>query len=725
MRNDNAVIRVQPLGGQWQQIGTGNWAGYWPEGIQASSNARGFDAMSFTLHRDPGAGGAADLRAFTPIEFEVAGVVVWEGYIWETPTQDSPTDMSINVACRGWQYSLDDEQYRKGYVQSDMSIWRDARTYPTTPLGNFVQGLFVRSEDNGSMAFGMQSGGTWPTTTAAGVMADFGPDPNMWPKFINVELARGPGGTTASTQFYARGADDPSSLFGTTHDAFTINTNTLSQPPTWSTNSGTFSVVHRYVCLFIWNNGATYSAGADDNVLIRAVRCYYATTYESGGASVLTADVVIKDVLTNAAPELDQSTVDITPTTFAIPDFTVPEHKTSREILDAANAFHNYKLKVGRNKRLIFKPQPSDPELETMERPGSEFNDTSANVAEELFNRVIVTGQGPDGANIAVLRTATQSSLATRLIAPPGVGVSNPSFMTNLSGWTTAVNSGTGTITWDSNNAFTGVAGSGCMMFTGTTAGGGAYATMTGTFKKGQTYVIRFWMSSVPTVAAAGTVFPQIFNTYPTPTKIFHENNGAWKLYNISWNQYRNTLHTDGNWEQFELRWVPDANYTNPVFFMDAITFGAGTGKRFDELSVYTSQQTLLDRWDRNRTATLAINSPITTVVAQQLGDVFLALRAKTPFKGQWKLTGEKAAWGASDKHPVHPSTLLINGGDLVRFAHLIDPDTGAVGRDGLLANVQYSHDDRVVLGDVDNTRSDFEALLGRLATVTQNRIRY
>jgi hypothetical protein len=722
MRHDDAIIRIRPLGGVWEQIGTGAWQGYWPEAIQASSNLKGFDAMSFTLRRDPGSGGAADLKAFTPIELEVASVIVWEGYIWETPTQDSPADISINVNCRGWQYSLDDEQYKELYVATGLAQWRDNRTFAARDVGRHSQNLTVTSDDYGSMVIGAASGTAWGLDRWVGVGTDFGPDPSMWPKRISVEVQRGPGAPTGAILFI-RSADDPVTWTGAATDAIAGQRfNTIST--SWTTFTGTFSTPHRYVTV-IAQCDAAYTAGADDTVLIRAIRCYGETAYESGNQSVLTADTIIKDVVTNAAPQLNPSTARVTATTFAIPDFNIPEVKTSREILDAANAFHNYKLKIGRDKQLIFEPQPTNAVLETQDRPGSEFNDTSANVAEELFNRVIVTGTGPDGAHLSVLRTAAQSALATRLIAPSSPSVANPSFMTTLTGWTTAVNAGTGTIAWDSANAWSGVAGSGSMMFTGTTAGGGAYTTMTGTFKKGQTYIFRFSMIGAPSVASVNPINIQIFDQYPSPNYSYYATKGSWQYYSLTWNQYTSNLHTNSVWEPFEFRWVPDRDLTNPVFFIDAYVSTAGHSKRFDELAIYTSQQTLLDRWGRNRTATLAIDSPITQAAAEQLGDVFLALRSRTPFKGQWTLQGEAGAWGASDGRPVHPSEALLNTAELVRFGHLIDPDTGAVGREGIMATATYTHDDRRALVDVDNTRTDFEALLARLATVTQQRVRY
>jgi hypothetical protein len=66
----------------------------------------------------------------------------------------------------------------------------------------------------------------------------------------------------------------------------------------------------------------------------------------------------------------------------------------------------------------------------------------------------------------------------------------------------------------------------------------------------------------------------------------------------------------------------------------------------------------------------------------------------------------------------VHPAHLLPLTGELMRLAHRTDPDTGAHSRTGTIAQVSYQHDTVTASVDIDNTRSDFEALQTRLGLV-------
>ena len=51
----------------------------------------------------------------------------------------------------------------------------------------------------------------------------------------------------------------------------------------------------------------------------------------------------------------------------------------------------------------------------------------------------------------------------------------------------------------------------------------------------------------------------------------------------------------------------------------------------------------------------------------------------------------------------------------LMHFDDRIDPDTGAVGRDGRIVSVRYTPANDTATFDIDNSRKDFDALLERL----------
>jgi hypothetical protein len=68
----------------------------------------------------------------------------------------------------------------------------------------------------------------------------------------------------------------------------------------------------------------------------------------------------------------------------------------------------------------------------------------------------------------------------------------------------------------------------------------------------------------------------------------------------------------------------------------------------------------------------------------------------------------------------VHPSKLLTDTGELIRFSDRVDPDTGALGRDGRIASVSYDHSTETATVAIDNERRNFEAMLARLSALSQ-----
>jgi hypothetical protein len=118
------------------------------------------------------------------------------------------------------------------------------------------------------------------------------------------------------------------------------------------------------------------------------------------------------------------------------------------------------------------------------------------------------------------------------------------------------------------------------------------------------------------------------------------------------------------------------------------------------------------------RSLILEIGSAITETEALVLGDAFLSLHRTTPFKGTLTVTrgGVRRLLGGANVHPGH---LLREGGELIRFTHRIDPDTGGLGRDGRIASIEYDSDSETATVAIDNDNANFEALLARLDVTT------
>jgi hypothetical protein len=118
-----------------------------------------------------------------------------------------------------------------------------------------------------------------------------------------------------------------------------------------------------------------------------------------------------------------------------------------------------------------------------------------------------------------------------------------------------------------------------------------------------------------------------------------------------------------------------------------------------------------------NRSAIVPVQTALSSAAAIQILDTFLAGHISTPLRGGMAVEqgGVRLFNGGSG---VHPSALLRETGELVRFLDRRDPDTGGLGRDGRIASVSYDHDAERASVAIDNERRNFEALLARLAIV-------
>lgn len=140
----------------------------------------------------------------------------------------------------------------------------------------------------------------------------------------------------------------------------------------------------------------------------------------------------------------------------------------------------------------------------------------------------------------------------------------------------------------------------------------------------------------------------------------------------------------------------------------------------FEERTLASS---LLTRHGFTRTAVLNVGAAITTTAAQQLGDIWLAEKAAPPLKGSVTVTGQGGARRAVGGAPVAPHELLLDYGQLLRLSNVVNPTTGAWGREGRIVSVSYAHDSGQATLQLDNDRGRFEALLARLGVV-QGQIR-
>jgi hypothetical protein len=394
---DDARIRILPLGGTWETLGSERLRGIVPENIEASSDSWGPSAMTFQLKAEEGAR-RPDVLPFTPVELEVGGMLVWAGFVFQRPSDAN----SYSVSCRGWQFQLDDDLYERVYVHTRLSDYRDQRTYLGANLANFTVAGNVAT-DNGVIVLGWSKGTVIPAACYVGVTLDLGPDSTCKRIVVTWDSSN----NDAGTSFFARGTAGESPV-GSADDAFSFALNTGAA----GTSAGTFAGDRRYIHLFLYNAGGG-TVGNDNFLRIKTAQVFRATSYEAFNASILKASTVIKDALT-FAPLLNQSVASVAATSFVLPSYLTGGYVTPRAAMEAANLVESDRLKIGGGdlKTLVYDDKPTAPIAEVGEWSGSQFDDATV-TGEPIFNRAIIDGTGPDGARLVSKRTQT-GDLVTR-----------------------------------------------------------------------------------------------------------------------------------------------------------------------------------------------------------------------------------------------------------------------------------------------------------------------
>jgi len=673
------TVRLQALDGTWEAVGADRYAGIMPESLQHSWNAWGPDTCSFALRRSPGAL-HPDLTPWTPVEVEIAGRLAWDGRVKETPTSEGD-DPTTSVQCEGWQYHLDDDVFERKYVHTRLSDYVDSRTIPTADLSVLTQGWNVAS--GGVVTLGVSQAAVIASGTLGGVTLDLGSSSTAMRLVIGWESSNN-GGTTIS--FRARGSESPNAaVAGEDIINFTLNGGVSG------TSVASFGTARRYLHLFLVANSG-FTAGADTWFKINSCMAFSENVYENSNASILKADQVVRDVLGRTVFLTDTSGVQAG--TFSIPEFAMQGAQSFREVLNAANAYENYDLRVALGRRGIFAPRPTAPAIEVGQWSGANFADASANSGDDIYNLVLVQGTGPDGQALSVIRGS---------MGPPwkpaiGTVVPNPGFETNTTGW----NVFSGTIVRDTGVANTGVAS--CRM---TTGGGGTIlmytqSSLPDTFSGlviGRAYAVRIF------VRRAASITSMMFEVHgyseasgPHQPRITVGNTelplGAFTPVDLSF------IATDTN---YQLRITTEAAASTVVGYVD-------------DVQILASNSTMIDRRGFSRAKILPVGTSITTTSGARLGDLYLNAHRTTPFRGSLKVVGQGGVRRVLSGASVHPAH--IQAGQVMRVAHVTDPDTGGQGRDGAIAAVQYDHDSLTANVTLSENRAGFEALLSRLAVV-------
>ena len=685
------TIAIQDLSGSWAQIGTGTLRGIQPSDVELTSDTWGAKDATFTLTRElyvpwP------DVQAFAPVEITVGGVVVWRGRVVDAPTNSA--SRSISVRCEGTQNHLDDDQFEHVYVHTDLSQWVDVRSSLDADLTNFKQAATV-SNDNG-LTVGFPANVELENVAVAAVGLDLGPDQLATRIVVTWNWRNGTGNGNQVWNVWTSnegiGAGSLTNVGGTPNPG-TGNTS--------GTSAFTISTPARYIHLGIQSlAGGNFTPAGELSMSFESVQVFTDSSYESGNVSILRGDQIVNDALDTATVKLssDRSLVDSTGSSFYIPEFAPSGPRTPRQAIEAANAFYDWRTKVDESDRFVFEDRTGEAPAVRVGRWGSSsFEDASSASGDDVFNKVIVSGQY--GANQPIREIVTSGDLSNVVLEDvTSAHHSNPGFEGGTSGWTasgstitqvTTPHSGTYGGRWDNSGASDALGINDYLE-----------ATLTGTFLAGVRYHFEIWMrtNSGTTTAVqfqvgdftTGDLTPNVYNRLP------------WSVPS-SYGIPSHAVKT----------WVPKQTTTNVKF---RIT-DRGSGKFFyvDDLAVTAGLPTVVDRRQFTRAHTLDASFMLTDNSANRLGKIFLEAHRTTPFKGQGQIVGHNAARDYTTGAPVAPERLLLMTDKKMHFDDRIDPDTGAVGRDGRIVSVRYTPATDTATFDIDNSRKDFDALLERL----------
>lgn len=393
-RRPHTVVRLLGADGAWTDVGTAVGAAARPEGLTLEASASGPASGGFAVRRD-GSRPWPDLAPFSEMQVEVGGEgIVWGGRIQTAPAQDG----SVSVQGTGYQADLDLDFADDWFVHSQLSDWRDARSYPGASLG-----LFTAAGQVGPPSFGWANGAVPANNSAAGITLDLGP---------------GRTAAAISVEFTSQNAASLAYIYVRSHPDLAMTTWSDASVDTWNVETSpivaTFGAgAGRYVSLFLYRVDGLGTAMTTDRLFIpSAIRVYSAAGYmDAGGRSLVKASDVVR-VARDACPGLSTSNARISDSGFIDVDHGIPHlfptgDITPRGLISAANAFHNWHAGVDARRRVFFEPRSLEPVAVVGSWGGSTLSGLSSGSADDVYNRVIVEGTDGYGQALRVVRTAT------------------------------------------------------------------------------------------------------------------------------------------------------------------------------------------------------------------------------------------------------------------------------------------------------------------------------
>jgi len=669
------------IGGSWQPL---NPSIYTVEQLKAGEHG----CLEATVKAVLGLTQAAAIwQPFTELEIVDGGSVIWSGRLADNGLRGN--EIESDLTFEGWQSHLDDHVIRRSYVHSRLTDWQDLRSGRYANLARLTTAGAVAVADT-AIVVGFSDNSYVAANAAAGVWLDLG-DRGAKRVVLNYEIPAcvGTSGWDTVGQYVVRGTNELDVTTATDYqDIITLNTSHSDQA---ATTAATFTTPYRYVALLAINpTGTALTAVTQSAIKVIELAVYQQTAYESGNTSALTASDVITDIAANATYKLSESIAGIEATTYNITHLSaVSEARTPRELIETVNSYHEQPYRVNVFKELEFYSQPLNPKFEySGSLAGVDWSTFVA--AAGTYSQIRVEGKDSYGGALSYVYTdrELQQLLYTAVSAP---AVSNPSFTTNLTGWT-QVGSPTATFTRDTV-VYRSSPASAKLTDTAWAASPFTVVTnLTGNAVRGRRYQARLYCKSsyssnswvtVRVVSGGGDIIEQV-------TEL-----------NTGWTE-----------AACDFTVTSDTTVSLEVEFFTSASVGSGSPTFYlDDVAIYRLAGTPFTDNDFVREFVLKVDAVLTPAIAEQLAASYLRQYTFSRLSGVLTVSdpetlraigGGQASMTQVDNYPTQ----------LVRLVGVTHPVTGEQGVDVLISEATYSNN--VLTLTFGNNDRRFDALITR-----------
>jgi hypothetical protein len=384
------------------------------------------------------------------------------------------------------------------------------------------------------------------------------------------------------------------------------------------------------------------------------------------------------------------------------------EPKSPRELIDAANAPHNFQVVMRTGRRLVIRKRPALPTLRTGGWHGAPPDDATAGSTQDLVSSVSATGTAPDGKPLYVIRSTVDAQVPTPAV---GTGVQVP----GIEAQTNPID--------DPDNPNT--AGGGWIALSGSVL----VSQLDNTWAVGKT--IGQWRNTATTLSSGMQIEPFFAKgfrwvrgicyvltcQFRVPDTTGPGNAALSFMLGTSTDEaiVSGTFAEGGTIYTLMLPWAPRRpvpRATGAIKFR-VVSTALSNPVNFSGFRVREIRAGLVARAGFARHRSLQVGQPATEQILAQLADLYLSNHQAPPYRGAVTAYPDSIRrQGADDLVPL--AALLSNTGEILSITDAEDPTTGIVARDARIVGVGYNHDAATANLSLDNQRGDVDALFAR-----------